>query len=197
MKFDSKLDCYQNIRRMQNLDPVCPCVTWADLLPEEVETLRQLNATLIAIEQRYAAEVAQLNPACEARTARIEDVRHGRFHQVHLSEGDVRLSDFEVELQLEFWLKETDPEYDAQDENVLWYMFEPLTCRERTGQNFGFGCAHVDHSEPSADAPFPQCWLFHKLTDAPLSLRDLLRISSIWCDLVITEQRLVPINNSF
>ncbi len=195
MKFDSTLDCYQNIRRLQELVPVSPCVKWADLLPEEVETLRQLNATLIAIEQRYAAEAARLNPAFEARTARIEDVGHGRFHQVRLAEGDVRLSDFEVELQLGFWLKDTDPEYDAEDENMLWYIWVLLTYREPTAPNVGFGCVHVDHSDNGA--PFPQCWLFHELDHWPLNRRDLLRIGSIWCDLVTTEQRLVPVNNSF
>jgi hypothetical protein len=196
MKFDSSLSPHENVQRLWKIsrESIRPRGTWKDLLPDELETLWQLNATLVAIEQRYTAESAHLNPALKARTARIEAVGHGRFHQIRLADGDVRLSDFELELQIEFWMKETDPEWDDADENVLWYTQKLLTSRVPSDQNFGFGCFHVDHRHHGD--PFPQCWLFHQLVHAPLHLRDLLRIGSIWCDMVTTEQRLVVLSDT-
>ena len=197
MKFDSSLDHYENIRRMREhaLENKSPRITWDDIQPEEVDALRRLNATLVAIEERYTAEAAQLNPALDSRTTHVEDTGQGRFHQVRITDGDVGLSDYELELEIEFYLKVTDPEWDEQDENTLWFCESHLSrhshIKNSEPNEFGFGCVHVDHSEPSSGAPFPQCWLFHQLVDAPLTLRDLLRIGSFWCDLVTTEQRWV------
>ncbi len=77
--------CGKNIQRMQVRacdDPAYLRVRWVDLLPDELAPLRKLNTTLLAIEQRYQAEAAQINPALEARTARIKERGQGRFHEV-------------------------------------------------------------------------------------------------------------------
>ena len=144
----------------------------------------------MAIEQRYQAEAAQWNPALEARTVRIKERGQGRFHEVNLAGGDVALSDFEVELQIVFYLKETDPEWEDDDDNLLWYQDVLLTF-SRKSPELAYG-----HASDLWDngGPFPQCRLFRQLVDGPLHLRDILRIGSLWCDLVITEQRYVNLD---
>jgi hypothetical protein len=106
------------------------------------------------------------------------------------------LSDYEIELEVEVCLREDDPAFQEDDDNIL------ATLRERLK-----GCAQHDFGidDGTNHNAFQQmeghpmqgevhCWLYHCLYDhTDLWFDDMLRIGRIWVDIQVWYQHICEV----
>ena len=103
------------------------------------------------------------------------------------------LSDYELELEVSFWLREDDPAFKEDDDNILVTLKEYLTLLRTSA----YECALDDGMNHN---PFQQrdghpmqgechCWLYHCLYDhTDLWFDDMLRIGHIWVNMPVIYQ---------
>lgn len=119
------------------------------------ELLRQIQDLLVKQEARIDAELAQ-----------------------RVADSTDPLDDYEVDVEITYFLREDDPDYSEDDDNVLTVQrFVTLT---------GDRADEIDWAEDGRDFGVQShCWLFHDLYDHQpgLEVRDVLRIGSIWIDI--------------
>jgi hypothetical protein len=178
MKYDWKLDDIDNSKRWyEHWRSVKTHTSFNDLTKTEKLWLRDFNLKLIDFENRYAPIVAERILFYRARQANPNDW----------------LNDFNLMPRVVFYLGEDDPEYEADDDNILCVMRPalPLNDKNEPYPNLGFGSTTVHHSDPRVpDSEIPViCYTLHHLIDhCDLDLRDIFRIGFIWFELNIDEQ---------
>jgi len=102
------------------------------------------------------------------------------------------LQDYEIELKISFYIRDDDPEFDEDVDNILWVLEEPLSHPDPLS-DWGIGAIHVNHAcdrelYGSYKGQF-HCYLYHSLYSClGLAWRDMLRIGRIWTDMVVTHQ---------
>lgn len=123
----------------------------------------------------------------------IMDAKHKEL-QARVADPSDWLIDFNLDCLITFYLREDDPEYEENDDNILMEIDE-MYCEQNAPdrdpeQNWGFGATHVDHAEPGQDfAGECHCYLYHQLYDlCCMDWRNLFRIGSLWVDIKIEEQ---------
>ncbi|MEA1048401.1 hypothetical protein U5801_01000 [Lamprobacter modestohalophilus] len=154
---------------------------------EAMASLVKLNERLKKIERKLCEvgrqESARLN-------ARIED------HNDHLS-------DYEIEAELYYYLKEDDPKYQEDEDNILtkrtWISLKHL---EHTQLDDG-----EDHRLINIGYPFSemeQVWLFHDLWDhdfgpeqRALTAREMLQIGQIGVEIIVRHQMLLDVDGTW
>lgn len=151
-----------------------------DLSEADIETLLQLNQRLIDLESFLVNRAAKQSELLEPRVADAHDP----------------IYDYEIEAQLDFILREDDPDYDPDDDCILTSRHFDI---KRLDGERGIGDTE-DHREPirlflRALGQNRHCYLFHDLYDhgygveqTALSLRDCARVGEIWVDIQSTEQ---------
>lgn len=147
---------------------------------EEIAALRRLNKRLSGLERHLVEVAREIEPPLKGKTADPND----------------RMVDYEMEATLRFTLREDDAEYDDAEDNFL-------TIRKMDIKNVAQDeCMDSDidfcESRMKGMVSFEgerHCYLFHDLYDhgyrlsSPrVSLRDCLRIGSVWTDVVIYRQ---------
>jgi hypothetical protein len=145
--------------------------------PEQWQYLQHLNARLAVIERQVKRETLSLITTLEAR--------------VH--DPDDWLRDYEIELEVSFWLREDDPAYQEDDDNILVTLHEYLTILRHRAQDFGIDDGRNHNVFQWGDEHPMQgefhCWLYHCLYDhTDLWFEDMLRIGHIWVDLKVIYQ---------
>ena len=144
------------------------------LTDAEVSQLLALNRRLGALDPLLRSIAEDVTPRLEAKLADPNDPMY----------------DYEIEVRLDFVLREDDPDYAEDDDNFLTTRRESLKhLRSRK---------HTDYAElicPENLRAEPHCWRFHDLydheygKDAPrLSFHDCLRIGRIFIDVEVWQQ---------
>jgi len=150
---------------------------WSEFSAAQREYVQCINDRLMLIERQVKREALALIAQLEAR--------------VH--DPDDWLSDYEIELEVSFWLREDEPAYKEDDDNILVTFREYLTllrtpayeCALDDGVNHNI--AHSMDGHPM-QGEF-HCWLYHCLYDhTPLAPEDLLRIGHILVNLSVIYQ---------
>jgi len=98
--------------------------------------------------------------------------------------------DYEIEARLAFIMREEDPDYDEDNDNILTTRNETLKhLRPDESENF------AETIGPKGLQAEPHCWRFHDLydheygADSPsLSFHDCLRISKVLVDVKVCQQ---------
>ncbi len=143
-----------------------------DIHPETDENLaklKKLNNHLRRIENETD---------CEA--LKIKQAIFNSFHEQKKALGE---NDYECDIDIDFFLREDDPEYTEREDNVL----VRLNCWSSIG--FEESGSHYDYGEHEAwFSGFPQSALFHSLLHhvyprPGLHWSDLLRIGSVFVDI--------------
>jgi len=146
-----------------------------ELSQSDREYLLSINARLRTIQDHVLREAERMIPQLKTRVADVTDP----------------LVDFEVEVRVTSHLREDDPAYDENDDNIFVEQEDSVThmldyddhCYRSENWNDMQGIAghplqHEDH-----------CWLYHDLYDHHgLDFQDLLRIGWIWVDIKIIYQ---------
>jgi hypothetical protein len=147
---------------------------YSELSADERSRLMALNAQLKRLEGQY---LLILNANGEALQARVNDPADWMRY-------------FRLEFVLTFYLREDDPEYEEDDDNILMRLRESGFDYDEPNRETGFGITSINY------CPSKEChegehhgYLYHALADhCNLDWRDLLRIGELWVDVIINEQ---------
>ena len=174
MKFKSDLSHYQNLRAWREYSFSSPKTDYASLNESEKAWLRAFNESLRQLEDKFYPIMAAKHKELQARVADPADW----------------LMDFNLECLITFYLREDDPEYEEDDDNVLMEIVEMHREKKTRRRDWGFGATHTNHAESVRDFSGERhCYLYRHLYDhCGLDWRDLFRIGSLWVDIKIDEQ---------
>ena len=141
-----------------------------------IQAASELNERLRRIEYDLVREARMIGEVLRRRVLDNEDW----------------LSDYEVELRIDYSLRESDPAYREDCDNILATYRDRLKFPQR--QNHCLLADGRDWNEFQNRAYHPlwhqqHCWLFHCLYDHELlSWEDIARIGMIWTDLKVIIQ---------
>lgn len=161
----------------------------AELTDEETQAAIALNERLTLLEKEIRDECVRLDNELQARVQR----------------GDGFESDYEILVDVEFYMDETHPEYseDFGAESIIrleWMPFKELAARLQDDDYWGVG-DEKDHnhirSRNHPEHPLwggPHCRLFHELDDhSPMPMKHACRIGRIWAEIRVWHQKLVDL----
>lgn len=139
---------------------------------ENIAKLKKLNDHLRLIQNEAQAEVEKIRKALKDRLREQKDY----------------LTDYEIEIQITFYLREDDPEYCEDEDNIL----VKLDCLSLIG--FYDADEDYDYNDQIGGwlSSFRHCALFHALYDhvSPgLHWSDMLRIGGVWVDIHVQYQK--------
>lgn len=149
---------------------------WWDesLTDDDIHQLLALNRQLRGIDPFLKAVADDIRPHLERNVADPND----------------QMYDYEIGAQIDYILRENDPEYDESDDNILTTREESLRCQRE--ERFA---DYSEHIGPDGLRAEPHCWHFHDLYDhdyggesPSLSFRDCLRIGKILIDVQVWQQ---------
>ena len=156
---------------------------WNEKRLTDTETIQ-----LLALNRRLRAIDPLLKSIAEDVTPRLE---------AKLLDQNDPMYDYEIEVRLDFILREDDPDYAEDDDNILTTRSESLKYLRSDGTlNYSEGIG------PDALEAEHHCWRFHDLydhdygEDAPhLSLHDCLRVGKIYIDVQVWQQYDIDLTN--
>jgi hypothetical protein len=167
MKFDSELILYENLAAWREYGKSIKHTHYSELTESEKKWLRNLNDRLRQIEKMYSP------------------ILRDKYYELKAREADENdwLQEFNLELVITFYLREDDPDYEEDDDNVL--MVIDVMGRD---QSFGDEAENYRESHDHLGDEI-HCYLYHDLYDHHgLDLRDLLRIGDLYVEVKIDEQ---------
>jgi len=148
-----------------------------NLSEQNLQKLQEFNKRVHTTQEKILNEAIKLD---DELIKRVED-------------ADDLLDDYEIELEIAFYLKEDDPSYEEDEDNILETLNEYLK-----------GISQIDiktdhrwssnHNEFLHQTNHPMkdqfhCWLYHCLYDhTHLNWEDILRIGTIWIDIKVDYQ---------
>ncbi len=110
------------------------------------------------------------------------------------------LEDYEIELELSFYLKEDDKEYKEDDDNIIMTLKDYVKGISDNHRD-KFPWDNTNHNEflfrnnhNMKDEHY--CWFYHCLYDhTELTWEDILRIGSFWMDIHVRYQYSADVKN--
>ncbi len=151
-----------------------------DLTDEQRQKLLQLNKILMQIEQNLKIEADKLTTVYNRK---VEDSQEW-------------IDDYEIDLEISFYLKETDPAFDDDRDNILVVLYEDLKYQKyreklKTGVNHNLFNNRKNHS---MSAEF-HCWFYHCLYDhTGLGWQNMLRIGHICIEINCRLQQTINLD---
>lgn len=145
---------------------------------ERIEIYRAINARLVVIEKETRINFGRISEFCKSM----------------LDEGAIE--DYEIGVEVSFWLNEKDPEYIDEDDNIL----ATLTFNGKFDEinMLGDGINHNDfQSQTHPLRNEHHCYLFRCLyhrTD--LWWEEISRIDMVWVDINVRYQRFHKIQDN-
>jgi len=139
-----------------------------DLTLEQREKLVQLNLTLSKTEHNIKKQGQQLQVECRNRIADDSNF----------------ISDYELDVIITFWLKESDSDFDEERDNIVAVLNESIKHNNFT-THLGSNNNHNEfqHWEWHPMRNEQHCWLYHCLYDhCDISWVDIFRIGQIWVE---------------
>lgn len=98
--------------------------------------------------------------------------------------------DYEFELKIDFFLKESHPLYHPESDNILFHYEDTLTFPSKISAMDDLLIAKLDYSDTNWLVDFKHCYLFYDLTDHKgLRIDDLDQVDFAWVDLMPTFQQ--------
>lgn len=166
------------------LEETCKVRVRREYSDAEIQRLVVLNERLTFIEQVLKCEAEKESQLLKLRVADPSDV----------------LYDYEIDVTMNFVLREDDSEYDEDDDNILTTRHFSVKHLDRDPeQEWGVG-DDQDHKETCRKFPgvlndVRHCYLFHDLYDhsynlemIELSFDQCLRVGQIWFDIEVKKQ---------
>jgi hypothetical protein len=162
------------------MDKMKPPMDLNDLSPDQRHQLQRLNDRLAVIEQHIQREATTLNTHLQARVQDPTDW----------------FSDYEIELEVTVCLREDDPAFQEDDDNILATLRERL--KGSAQHDFGIDDGINHNAFQQMDGHPMQgevhCWLYHCLYDhTDLWFDEMLRIGRIWVDIQVWYQHICEV----
>jgi hypothetical protein len=155
-----------------------------EMTPEELQAALQLNAWLREYEQTLHRQRNQLEQKLKKS----------------LAGGDPFATHYEIEVELEYYLRDDDPFCTAADPHLNdWDEDISLMCRLRLEQHNSGDTDYNDHPERGrcSNPVFnePHSWLFHDLTSHHgVPVKHLCRIGRVWGEVMVRYQNAVGVS---
>ncbi len=183
MKFSSDLDFHQNLKVRRNSRPRyrgyhAPMEEYRTLNAEERTFLMTINERLKQLEEQFLPMMNAKGKELQARVADPADW----------------MQDFNLNIVFTFYLREDDPEYEEDDDNILMQIEEIIfDYNDQYRDDFGFGITSTSthyFSEFRDDFEGQHhCYMYQELyAHSYLEWSDLLRIGDIYVEIKIEEQ---------
>lgn len=149
-----------------------------DLSPDDIERLVMLNRRLEELERSLLQINHDLIPNYVAKATQADDP----------------MGDYEFEVEIAFVLREEDPDWRVDSDNILTRRKHGLSKVGMSIQTFPCDFCEMPPSDASI-CHEPHCYLFHDLYDhsygiemSSLSMKDCARVGGIWVDVIIRQQ---------
>lgn len=143
---------------------------------KDKEELRAFNKRLIKVQENISTEAIKLDKQLQLR---VDD------------ENDSMI-DYEIDLELSFYLKDDDPEYRDDDciISTIKYRLKDISSeKEHFEDILDTSINHYDYFKKDDLADISKSWLFFKLRyHDEISWQDMLRIGTIWTDINVSYQ---------
>lgn len=150
---------------------------------EELHAALRINTRLTILERKIKKECISLNRSLQER----------------LAKGDAFLKDYEIEVEVSYYMDCDHPEYyeDAeimQSKEVYVFVKEITETEVSKKDYWGIG-DRKDHNDAPPDYPlsvFRHCCLFHELVSySPVPLKHFSRIGDIWTNIRVYYQNVL------
>lgn len=175
MKFDSNLNYFENIKARRNYcdEQTKQKTYYRQLDTNERNQLMLLNESLKCLEAQY---LPIMNAKGQTLQARVVDPADW-------------MREFSLELVLTYYLREDDPEFDKDDDNILMESHQTIFDYNTPNRDWGFGLTDIHYCEDEVTFEGEQHgYLYHQLYNhCDLDWRDLLRIGEIYVEIMINE----------
>ncbi len=173
-------------RDLEALNETCTVKVRREYTDKEIENLVVLNQRLIGIESYLKKES---EAECQLLRIRVAN------------ENDL-IYDYEIDVTMNYVLREDDPEFDPDDDNILTtrnFSVKRLDREQDPEREWGVG-DNQNHHDPCINYPgvlneVRHCYLFHDLYDhsynlemISLSWEQCLRVGEIWIDVEVKKQ---------
>jgi len=173
MKFNFNLDYYQNLQAWRVHRESTPPQSYTKLHAKQKAWLMQLNTLLTQLENRF---LPILNAKYKELQARSEDSIDWMI-------------DFSLDYVTTFYIREDDPEFEIEDDNILMQIETMHFIKQQNDQAWGFGYTNENYADGTCFEGERHCYTYHQLYDHfCLDWLDILRIGNIRIDLRIDEQ---------
>jgi hypothetical protein len=175
MKFDYKLNYYENLKARSNYLHNSEANTpYHSLNEAERSQLQALNKHLTLLEDQYL-------PVLNTKGMELQE---------RVKNHDDWMQDFNLEFVITFYLQEADFEYEDDDDNILMELHQTTFDYNHPNRKWGFGLTNNNYCDcPAYFKGEWHCYLYHHLYDhCGLNWLDLLRIGSICVEIKIDEQ---------
>lgn len=147
--------------------------------PDFVSGINVLNERLITIEKDI------FNQWCDLK----------KSFDIQLNKSGNWINDYEIELQINYYLDSKDPLYDENAENLLITMHRNL-CKESWNSMINDG-QHHNFKSIGYKLGSPICYLLHDLGEHyHVDSFDIQRIGHIWVDINVTLQHCYDISET-
>ncbi len=123
----------------------------------------------------------------------VEAIKHDKALQLRVEDKNDSLDDYEIELHIEFYLKEEHLDYKENYDNIVTKINEYLKGISQSAQEYPWRWSD-NHNEFKGFINHPMrnechCWWFHCLYDHNyLDIDDILSIGSVRSDIKIYYQ---------
>lgn len=143
---------------------------------KDKEELRAFNKRLIKVQENISKEAIKLDEQLKLRVDNEND----------------SMIDYEIDLELSFYLKDDDPEYRDDDciISTIKYRLKDISSeKEHFEDILDTSINHYDYFKKDDLADISKSWLFFKLRyHDEISWQDMLRIGTIWTDINVSYQ---------
>lgn len=151
-----------------------------NLTHEQRQYLMKINSTLAELEKHIRKEVYE---KIDQLKKRVEDPYDW-------------INDYEIDIYIMFHLREDDPAYSDEDDNVVVQMWESPPSEkmyERWWIGDGVNHNEFQHWDHLMKDEY-HCWLYHSLYDhTDLDWYNILRIGDIWVNIDVTYQKILDL----
>lgn len=138
--------------------------------------LQQLNNKLIDMQEKLLKEMIQIDDMLVKRVNQKNDI----------------LCDYEIEIEISFYLNEDHPLYKKDEDNIITTITECIKGISQKDDTYPYVLT-INHNEfcnwnhPMKDEY--HCWWYHCLYDHNnLSWEDMKKIGNIWSDIKVQYQ---------
>lgn len=137
--------------------------------PTELQELQRLNKRLKSLQDKLLNEAVTIDRELNKRVKNIDDA----------------LDDYEIELEISFFLKESDPIYNEDEDNIIVNLEEYV----KNISNQDISSSHPWSTNHNEFGDEYHCWWFHALYDHKhLSMEEMLKIGKIWGEIKVAYQ---------
>jgi hypothetical protein len=150
---------------------------------------------MVVTHEKYKKDLLKVNDRLQKLQTKLinEAVKIDKYLIDRIKDPDDSLYDYEIELEINCYLKEDDPDYLENEDNIISKLSESLKGISQSKEKNDWRW-NANHNEFLHWAHHPMnqedhCWLYHCLYDhSHLSWKNILKVGILWSDIIVQYQ---------